>query len=106
MTGCTYATLTLLIHKTMQRGLDPQEGYARYAHEYDDLEKFWDSFEQNKLMPYIAESAGKEVLDAGAGTGRISVRLHKAGAKVTALDISPEMLSLLSRKESEIETVI
>lgn len=89
----------------MQRGLDPQEGYARYAREYDDLEKFWDSFEQGKINPYIAEAKGKEVLDAGAGTGRISVRLHRAGANVTALDISPEMLALLSRKEGGIETV-
>lgn len=89
----------------MQRGLDPKQGYARYAHEYDELEKFWDSFEQDKLAPYIAQSSGKEVLDAGAGTGRISLRLHAAGAKVTALDISPEMLAKLHQKEPEIELV-
>ncbi|MBU0705664.1 class I SAM-dependent methyltransferase [Patescibacteria group bacterium] len=89
----------------MQRGLDPKQGYARYAHEYDELEKFWDSFEQNKLDPYIAESAGKRVLDAGAGTGRVSLKLHAAGAKVTALDISPEMLAKLHQKEPDIEIV-
>lgn len=89
----------------MQRGIDPKAGYARYAREYDELEKFWDSFEQNKLAPYIEESAGKEVLDAGAGTGRISLKLHAAGAHVTALDLSPEMLALLHRKEPKIETV-
>ena len=89
----------------MQRGLDPKSGYARYAHEYDDLEKFWDSFEQDKLAPYIAQASDKEVLDAGAGTGRVSLRLQAAGAKVTALDISPEMLALLQQKEPEIEVV-
>ncbi len=89
----------------MQRGLDPKQGYARYAHEYDELEKFWDSFEQDKLKTYIAEAAEKEVLDAGAGTGRISLRLHAAGATVTALDISPEMLGLLHQKEPEIKVV-
>jgi malonyl-CoA O-methyltransferase len=89
----------------MQRGLNPKQGYARYAHEYDELEKFWDSFEQNKLEPYIAQASGKEVLDAGAGTGRVTLRLHAAGAKVTALDISPEMLALLHQKESDIEVV-
>ncbi|MFH0838146.1 MAG: class I SAM-dependent methyltransferase [Patescibacteria group bacterium] len=89
----------------MQRGIDPKQGYARYAHEYDELEKFWDSFEQNKLDPYIAESAGKKVLDAGAGTGRVSLRLHAAGAEVTALDISPEMLAKLHQKEPGIEVV-
>lgn len=86
----------------MQRSIDPKQGYARYAHEYDELEKFWDSFEQKKLDPYIAESAGREVLDAGAGTGRISLKLHAAGAHVTALDISPEMLAKLHQKEPKI----
>ena len=89
----------------MQRGLDPKQGYARYAHEYDELEKFWDSFEQDKLKPYIAEASGKKVLDAGAGTGRITLRLREAGAEVTALDISPEMLAKLHQKHPEIETV-
>ncbi len=89
----------------MKRGLDPKQGYARYAHEYDELEKFWDSFEQRKLAPYIEMAKGKKVLDAGAGTGRVSLRLHDAGAEVTALDISPEMLSLLHQKNPEIEVV-
>jgi len=89
----------------MQRGLDPKQGYARYAHEYDELEKFWDSFEHDKLRPFIAAAEGKEVLDAGAGTGRVSLRLQEAGAKVTALDISPEMLGKLQQKNSEIEVV-
>lgn len=89
----------------MKRGLDPKDGYARYAHEYDELEKFWDSFEQNKLAPYIAMAEGKKVLDAGAGTGRVSLRLHDAGAQVTAMDISPAMLHLLQQKNSEVEVV-
>lgn len=89
----------------MQRGLDPKQGYARYAHEYDELEKFWDSFEQDKLKPFIAGATGKEVLDAGAGTGRISLKLYAAGAKVTALDIASEMLARLHQKEPDIKTV-
>jgi len=89
----------------MKRGLDPKTGYARYAHEYDEREKFWDSFEKDKLAPYIAEAKGKKVLDAGSGTGRITLRLHEAGAEVTALDISPDMLVLLEKKQSDIETV-
>lgn len=89
----------------MKRGLDPKSGYARYAHEYDEREKFWDSFEQNKLGPYIAESKGKKVLDAGAGTGRLSLRLQAAGAVVTALDISPDMLKILRQKNPDIALV-
>jgi malonyl-CoA O-methyltransferase len=89
----------------VKRGLDPKSGYARYARQYDEREKFWDSFEQDKLAPYIAEAEGKKVLDAGAGTGRLTIRLHEAGAEVTALDISPDMLRILEKKDSGIETV-
>ncbi len=89
----------------MAKKLDPQEGYARYASDYDKGEENWDSFEKDYLKPYINESKGKKTLDAGAGTGRLSLKLLKAGADVTALDISPEMLDLLKRKTGEIETV-
>jgi malonyl-CoA O-methyltransferase len=89
----------------LKRGLDPKSGYARYAHQYDEREQFWDSFEKDKLAPYIADSAGMEVLDAGAGTGRITLKLYAAGARVTALDISPDMLEILKRKEPNIRCV-
>jgi SAM-dependent methyltransferase len=42
-----------------------------------------------------AEFSGKSVLDVSAGTGRYAIRMAKIGAKVTALDISPEMLKIL-----------
>lgn len=90
----------------MRRGLDPQTGYARYAREYDEREKFWDSFEKDALSEFIAEAKGKDVLDAGAGTGRVSMKLLKAGANVTALDISPDMLEILERKSPEIKTLV
>ncbi len=90
----------------MKRGLDPKTGYARYALEYDDRERFWDSFEKDGVKPFLLESEGKKVLDAGAGTGRVSVKLCKAGAEVTALDISPDMLAVLERKQPEVETVL
>lgn len=89
----------------MKRGLDAEEGYARYAHEYDSRTKYWDSFEKNHLTPYIEGAKGKVVLDAGAGTGRLTEKLHEAGADVTALDISPHMLAILSQKLPEVKTV-
>lgn len=89
----------------MTKQLNPKEGYARFAFTYDELEKYWDDFEKRHLIPYIKSAKGKTVLDAGAGTGRISVRLHDIGADVTALDISPEMLSKLKSKNKTIKTV-
>ena len=89
----------------MERGLGSKEGYARFAAEYDENEKYWDSFEKNYLKSHIRSVKGKKVLDAGAGTGRLSIRLHGAGADVTALDISPEMLSKLHAKNPHIKTL-
>jgi SAM-dependent methyltransferase len=42
-----------------------------------------------------AEFSGKSVLDVSSGTGRHAIRMAQMGAKVTALDISPEMLKIL-----------
>lgn len=42
------------------------------------------------LLPLLA---GRQVLDAGCGTGRTSARLAAAGADVVGFDVSPEMLS-------------
>jgi len=89
----------------MIKKLSPKEGYARYAVIYDKSEKYWDSFEKDFLKPYIESAQGLKVLDAGAGTGRLSVRLYDAGARVTALDISPEMLIKLKHKNPDIELV-
>lgn len=37
---------------------------------------------------------GKRVLDLGCGTGIISLKLRKKGAKVSGIDLSPEMLKI------------
>jgi ubiquinone/menaquinone biosynthesis C-methylase UbiE len=89
----------------MVKRLEPKEGYARFASIYDENEKYWDNFEQNYLKGHIRSVKGKKVLDAGAGTGRLSIRLFDAGADVTALDISPEMLSVLHKKNPDIKTI-
>ncbi len=89
----------------MAKELKSKEGYARYAAFYDKSAKYWDSFEKHNLDKLIEGAKGKKVLDAGAGTGRLAIRLHNAGAKVTALDLSPEMLSNIRRKKPAIEVV-
>jgi SAM-dependent methyltransferase len=54
------------------------------------------------------ELAGRErgpILDVGAGTGRVSIPLHRAGHQVTALDIDADLLAELSHREPAIRTV-
>lgn len=89
----------------MPKKLDPKEGYSRFAASYDSNEKYWDSFEKKYLNTYIESAERKKVLDAGAGTGRLSVKLAKAGAQVTALDFSEEMLEKLRKKDSSITCI-
>jgi SAM-dependent methyltransferase len=42
--------------------------------------------------------AGDRVLDAGAGPGRFTLELQRLGARVTAVDLSPEQLEALRRR--------
>jgi SAM-dependent methyltransferase len=46
-------------------------------------------------------AAGGTVLDVGAGTGRVALRLARSGCTVTALDRDPILLSVLSDRAVE-----
>lgn len=78
--------------------LNSQAGYDLAAFDYDKKESYLDSFERDKLLPLLGDLKGKNVLDVGAGTGRLTMRLAKLGADVTALDVSEKMLEEIKRK--------
>jgi SAM-dependent methyltransferase len=61
---------------------------------YDDLTA--------KTLSVINELAGPgcEILDVGAGTGRLAIPLSQAGFQVTAVDASRGMLDVLKRKDT------
>ena len=82
------------------------EGYDIYAELYDESLGYLSSFEKDQLLPMFGDLNGKNVLDAGAGTGRIIRDLKNYGAHVTALDTSNEMLKICKKKFSDIETVL
>jgi SAM-dependent methyltransferase len=46
----------------------------------------------------LAKDVPEGVLDVGAGTGRVALRLAQAGYTVTALDIDPELLAALEQR--------
>jgi SAM-dependent methyltransferase len=51
----------------------------------------------------LAAQCGGEVLDIGAGTGRVALDLARAGHVVTALDSDPELLAELERRALGLE---
>ncbi len=86
--------------------LDSKSGYNLAADIYDQKEKYLNSFEQGKIFELLGEIKNKEVLDIGAGTGRLTNILAQKGAKVTALDVSRKMLEVLHRKNLLIKIII
>lgn len=78
-----------------------------------DLEKVWEGVgcpEVAWIDERLGSLEGKRVLDLGAGLGEASIHFADAGAEVTALDISPGMLDVISRvaasKGLDVKTVV
>lgn len=57
-------------------------------------------FEVAFLFEELDLSEGDRVLDVGCGTGRHAIRLAEKGIRVTAIDLSAEMLTV-ARKAAE-----
>jgi len=53
------------------------------------------------LWAELAREAGGPLLDVGAGTGRVALRLALEGFDVTALDLDPELLAVLEQRARE-----
>ena len=77
------------------RDVDTREGYDQWAATYDtDSKTNWlialDEIEVERALGAVA---GRDLLDVGGGTGRYAVRLARAGARVTVLDFSEQMIA-------------
>ena len=69
-----------------------QEGYDRWAEVYDRDDNPLIQLEERHFGTLMGEVAGLAVVDVGCGTGRQSLRLAAAGARVTGIDFSEAML--------------
>lgn len=57
--------------------------------------------EQIQVLKRLAEDIdGREILDVGCGTGRISRFLAAGGARVTGIDFSPRTIAIAARQSS------
>lgn len=75
-----------------------QAGYDRWAEVYDHDANPLQAMEEPIVVEAIGSVNGLRVLDLGCGTGRHALRMAAAGAVVTAIDFSEEMLTLAQCK--------
>ena len=83
--------------------------------------KFWEKYFQvydllNVVQPYdsllsvlcdsVEPKNGKIILDAGAGTGNLAVKMVNRGAEVVGLDFSPEGSEIFKKKLPNSKTII
>jgi ubiquinone/menaquinone biosynthesis C-methylase UbiE len=76
------------------REVSVQEGYALWAASYDQEFNGLIALEERQVERLLAPFSFTNVLDVGTGTGRHALRLARRGARVTALDQSPQMLAV------------
>ncbi|OSM96880.1 MULTISPECIES: malonyl-ACP O-methyltransferase BioC [Lonsdalea] len=79
--------------------------FGRAATHYDRFAELQrDSGE--RLMSLLGDHAGRELLDAGCGTGYFSRRWQAQGKRVTALDLSSQMLAAARQRASATHYVL
>lgn len=82
-----------------------QDSYIAYTHRFfNTWVQVYDFFAllitpvYNQTVRSLGDISDKIVLDVCTGTGEIALRLEKQGALVTAVDITPSMLSRARKK--------
>lgn len=77
-------------------------GYDQWAAIYDRDENPLPALEEPLVEQLLGDVRGLDILDLGCGTGRHSIRLAAAGARVTALDFSARMLAQARAKAGDV----
>ncbi len=81
-----------------RRDLDKGGVYKRIAPWYDVLDYLSEVSRYRAIRPVMFEGLTGRILDAGVGTGR-NIDYYPAGADVTGIDLSPEMLERAKKRK-------
>ena len=80
--------------------------WDRYLCAYDALNLIEDyRVYLDRIVASVGLRPGERVLDAGSGTGNLSIRMQAVGASVVSLDFSPVALAVHRRKDPNTEQV-
>jgi len=83
-----------------------RESYDRWAELYDGYVNSTVAIDDLHFPPVYAHLSGLRVLDIGCGTGRHTIRLARAGNRVTGIDLSPGMLAVAREKLSSLDVAL
>lgn len=75
-----------------------KEGYDRWAGVYDTDGNALVALDDDVVPRLLGEIRGKDVLELACGTGRHTIRLAEAGARLTAVDFSRGMLEVAKKR--------
>jgi ubiquinone/menaquinone biosynthesis C-methylase UbiE len=91
-----------------------REKYNQISKTFDESERTFEGrlyreLEWERLVKrYLSKDKSTKILDAGGGTGRLTLPIAKLGYKVTLCDLSPDMLAIARgklKKEGLLERV-
>lgn len=71
----------------------PRQIVERYRYH-----RLWRLFPKEFIFKSLGDLRDKKVLDFGCGEGRIATQMALLGARVTGIDVSPDLIQLASRR--------
>ena len=87
--------------------MDSKESYTEFALIYDEL---MTDIPYDTYVDLISLASGgikgKKIIDVGCGTGLLAVKLAKAGALVTGVDLSRDMLNIAEKRARDLSLKI
>jgi SAM-dependent methyltransferase len=84
--------------KERARQIDEIVGTSNHVVERYRHHRLWRLFPKEFIFKSLGELKEKSVLDFGCGEGRMAAQMALLGARVTGIDISPELIELAKRR--------
>src|SRR5512136_1073618 len=85
----------------MEQSTGKQNADQFYAQTYDDSVPDWPGeIDFYRALAAEVKSDGGTVLELACGTGRVAIRLAQDGVNVVGLDLSPQMIDIVTQKSA------